>query len=129
MTFAALYQQSLDDKTAFWGEQARRIYWHKQPDQILDESNLPFAKWFVGGETNLCYNMVDRHLEDRAEQDAFIWVSTEVNSEMTDNYPNIINAFKKLGDNVELYNDYAKSRITYQQLYKEVNYFADVCFR
>lgn len=129
MTFAALYQQSLDDKTAFWGEQARRIYWHKQPDQILDESNLPFAKWFVGGETNLCYNMVDRHLEDRAEQDAFIWVSTEVNSEMTDNYPNIINAFKKLGDNVELYNDYAKSRITYQQLYKEVNYFADVLQR
>ena len=82
MKFSDLYNQSINDKQAFWGEQAKRIYWHQQPTQILDDSKLPFAKWFVGGETNLCYNMVDRHLENRAEQDAFVWVSTEINAEM-----------------------------------------------
>lgn len=129
MNFSDLYQHSLSDKQAFWGEQAKRIYWHKPPQQILDDSKLPFAKWYVGGETNLCYNCVDRHLEDRAEQDAYIWVSTEINQEMVENYPNIIDSFKKLGDKVELYNDYAKCRLTYNQLYKEVNYFADVLQR
>lgn len=63
MNFSDLYNQSINDKQAFWGEQAKRIYWHQQPTQILDDSKLPFAKWFVGGETNLCYNMVDRHLK------------------------------------------------------------------
>lgn len=129
MNFSDLYQHSLSDKQAFWGEQAKRIYWHKPPQQILDDTKLPFAKWYVGGETNLCYNCVDRHLEDRAEQDAYIWVSTEINQEMVENYPNIIDSFKKLGDKVELYNDYAKCRLTYNQLYKEVNYFADVLQR
>ena len=95
MNFSDLYNQSINDKQAFWGEQAKRIYWHQQPTQILDDSKLPFAKWFVGGETNLCYNMVDRHLENRAEQDAFVWVSTEINAEMIDNYPNIQKAFHR----------------------------------
>ena len=113
MNFSDLYNQSINDKQAFWGEQAKRIYWHQQPTQILDDSKLPFAKWFVGGETNLCYNMVDRHLENRAEQDAFVWVSTEINAEMIDNYPNIQKAFKALGNPVELYTDYAKRRLTY----------------
>ncbi len=129
MEFSAIYQKSLSDKQAFWAEQAKRIFWHKEPEQILDDSNLPFTKWFVGGETNLCYNCVDRHLEDRAEQDAFVWVTTEINQEMIDNYPNIVNEFKRLGNPVELYNDYTKRRLTYNCLYKEVNYFADVLQR
>ena len=49
MNFSDLYHQSINDKQAFWGEQAKRIYWHQQPTQILDDSKLPFAKWFVGG--------------------------------------------------------------------------------
>lgn len=129
MNFADLYQHSLSDKSAFWGEQAKRIYWHKAPEKILDDSNLPFAKWFVGGETNLCYNCVDRHLDTRAEQDAYIWVSTEINQEMVENYSNILDAFKQLESKVELYNDYAKCRLTYNELYKEVNYCADVLQR
>ncbi|PHK79998.1 propionyl-CoA synthetase, partial [Salmonella enterica subsp. enterica serovar Typhimurium] len=62
-------------------------------------------------------------------QDAFVWVSTEINAEMIDNYPNIQKAFKALGNPVELYTDYAKRRLTYNDLYKEVNYFADVLKR
>src|SRR5690606_37141808 len=66
-SFADIYQSSIDNREQFWAEQAKRIYWHKEPEQTLDDSNLPFAKWFVGGESNLCYNCVDRHLAERAE--------------------------------------------------------------
>jgi len=128
-SFADLYQNSMSDPASFWGRQAERIYWHKTPDKILDDSNLPFAKWFVGGETNTCYNCVDRHLEDRAEQDAFVWISSEINQDLLDNHPNVADAFKRLGNHVEFYTDYAKRRLTYNDLYKEVNYFADVLQR
>ncbi|SUD91736.1 propionate--CoA ligase [Psychrobacter phenylpyruvicus] len=128
-SFSDLYNLSLNSPSDFWAKQAERIYWHKQPEQILDDSKLPFAKWFVGGETNLCYNCVDRHLQDRAEQDAFVWVSSEINQELLDNHPGVAEAFKALDNHVEFYTDYAKRRLTYNRLYKEVNYFADVLQR
>lgn len=129
LSFTDLYHDSINNPERFWGRQAERIYWHKQPEKILDDSKLPFAKWFVGGETNLCYNCVDRHLPNRAEQDAFIWVSSEISADLLDNHPNVADAFKRLGNNVEFYTDYAKRRLTYNDLYKEVNYFADVLKR
>ena len=49
----------------------------------MDYSRPPFVKWFVGGETNLCYNAVDRHLKDRPDQKALIFVSTETDVEKT----------------------------------------------
>lgn len=128
-SFSDLYNSSINSPDNFWAKQAERIYWHKQPEKILDDSKLPFAKWFVGGETNLCYNCVDRHLEDRAEQDAFVWVSSEINQELLDNHPGVAEAFKALDNHVEFYTDYAKRRLTYNRLYKEVNYFADVLQR
>ena len=127
--FADIYHKSINDRESFWAEQAKRIYWHKEPEQILDDSNLPFARWFVGGETNLCYNCVDRHLPDRAEQDAFVWVSSEINQELLETFPAVVDSFKDLGNHVEFYTDYAKRRLTYNDLYKEVNYFADVLQR
>lgn len=129
VSFSQLYQHSIHDKADFWREQAQRIYWHKPAQQILDDSRLPFARWFVGGETNLCYNCVDRHLDSRAEQDALIWVSSEINQEVLENYPNVTKAFKRLESKVEFYSDYTKRRLTYNDLYKEVNYFADVLQR
>lgn len=128
-SFSDLYNLSINNPNNFWAKQAERIYWHKKPEQILDDSKLPFAKWFVGGETNLCYNCVDRHLQDRAEQDAFVWVSSEINQELLDNHPGVVEAFKALDNHVEFYTDYAKRRLTYNRLYKEVNYFADVLQR
>jgi propionyl-CoA synthetase len=53
---------------------------------VLDYSRPPFAKWFVGGETNLCHNAVDRHLAARGEQKALIWISTEVDREQSTTY-------------------------------------------
>lgn len=129
MEFSQLYYESINNKETFWGKEAERIYWHKKPEKILDDSNLPFAKWYVGGETNVCYNAVDRHLDSRPEQDAFVWVSSELNSETLENYPNIPKEIARLGGGVEFYTDYAKRRLTYNRLYKEVNYFADVLKR
>ncbi len=80
-TYADFYQRSIDDREAFWGEQAKRIDWKKVPTQICDYSHPPFARWFVGGVTNLCHNAVDRHLDERASQSALIAVSTETGQE------------------------------------------------
>jgi propionyl-CoA synthetase len=77
MEYDAFYQQSIKYPEAFWAEQAARIHWDKQPQQILDQSNPPFRRWFVGGTTNLCYNAVDRHLAERAQQLALVAISTE----------------------------------------------------
>jgi propionyl-CoA synthetase len=79
--FADVHQRSLTDRDAFWAEQAQRIDWQRPFDQVCDYSNPPFARWFVGGQTNLCHNAVDRHLRDRPEQNALIFVSTETDEE------------------------------------------------
>jgi propionyl-CoA synthetase len=81
--FDDFYRRSIDDRDAFWAEQARLIDWKQQPGTICDYSNPPFARWFAGGTTNLCHNAVDRHLRDRADQPALIFVSTETDTERT----------------------------------------------
>ncbi|MCS6921114.1 MAG: AMP-binding protein, partial [Elioraea sp.] len=67
----------------FWAEQARAIDWQSPPQRILDYSRPPFARWFVGGTTNLCHNAVDRHLPTRRDQPALIYVSTETDERRT----------------------------------------------
>ena len=64
-SYADFYRQSIDDRDTFWAEQAKLIDWQTQPEQICDYNNPPFARWFVGGTTNLCHNAIDRHLKDR----------------------------------------------------------------
>ena len=81
MNFASYYQQSIEDPGTFWANEATRIDWHKPFTQTLDYSRPPFARWFLNGETNLCHNAVDRHLAQRAEQNALIAISTETNTE------------------------------------------------
>lgn len=99
MSYEEFHSWSINDPESFWGEQAKLIYWNKPPQKIRDYSNPPFCKWFVGGETNLCYNAVDRHLADRADQNALIYISTETEETVT---------------------------YTYAELYREVNRFAAV---
>lgn len=84
--YADFYRRSLDQRDEFWAEQARLIDWQTPPQQICDYSNPPFARWFVGGTTNLCHNAVDRHLAARAEQAALIAVSTETDQERVYTY-------------------------------------------
>ena len=80
-SYADFYRHSITDRDAFWAEQAALIDWHRPFDQVCDNSNPPFTRWYVGGQTNLCHNAVDRHLAARPDQNALIWVSTETDQE------------------------------------------------
>jgi propionyl-CoA synthetase len=99
MGYEEFYRRSIEQPEVFWAEQARAIHWHKPPRQILDYSNPPFRKWFAGGETNLCYNAVDRHLDERGDQLALVAISSETN---------------------------VTREISYRELHAEVNTFAAV---
>jgi propionyl-CoA synthetase len=77
-TYRDFYRRSLEDREGFWRDEAKLIDWHRPFERVLDYSKPPFARWFVGGETNLCHNAIDRHLAQRAEQKALVWISTEV---------------------------------------------------
>ena len=71
--YQQLHQQSVADPEAFWAEAAKELHWFRPWDTVL-EWNLPDAKWFVGGTTNLCYNCVDRHVEaGYGAETAIIW--------------------------------------------------------
>src|SRR5258708_6393135 len=98
-TYQGFHARSLASPEKFWAEQARLIDWHKPFTQVLEYTKPPFRSWFVGGETNLCYNAVDRHLAARAGQDALVWISTEVEE---------------------------TGKSTYAQLHDEVNRFAGI---
>jgi propionyl-CoA synthetase len=92
-------RRALEERESFWAEQAEAIHWQRPFHTVCDFSKPPFAKWFVGGETNLCYNAVDRHLPLRANQPALHYISTEID---------------------------ATESFTYQQLYDEVCRFSAV---
>jgi propionyl-CoA synthetase len=92
-------RRALEQRETFWAEQAEAIDWHKPFRKVCDFSKPPFAKWFVGGETNLCHNAVDRHLPLRANQPALHYISTEVD---------------------------AAQSFTYQELYEEICRFSAV---
>jgi propionyl-CoA synthetase len=77
-TYREFHRRSIQDREGFWAEEAKRIDWHKPFGKVLEYAKPPFAKWFVGGETNLCHNAVDRHLKARGDQLALAWISTEV---------------------------------------------------
>ncbi|GAB3186433.1 acetyl-coenzyme A synthetase [Micromonospora palomenae] len=71
---ADAYAEAAEDRLAFWERQAGRLAWAKQWDQVLDWSNPPFAKWFVGGRLNVAYNCLDRHVEaGRGDKVAIHW--------------------------------------------------------
>ncbi len=82
-SYADFYRHSIDQPDAFWSEQAKLIDWHKPFTRVCNYDKPPFARWFEGGQTNLCFNAVDRHLKDRAEQAALIYVSSETGVEKT----------------------------------------------
>jgi acetyl-CoA synthetase len=70
----AVYEQALRDPQAWWAAQARELDWFSSWDRVLDDSNPPFYKWFVGGKINASYNCLDRHVEaGRGERVALHW--------------------------------------------------------
>jgi propionyl-CoA synthetase len=84
--YKEFHRRSIEDRDAFWREQARLVHWQKPFSTVLDYSRPPFAKWFVGGQTNLCYNAIDRHLAARGDQKALVYISSELNVEKSFSY-------------------------------------------
>src|ERR687895_2498000 len=77
-TYREFHRRSIAEREGFWAEEAKLVHWQRPFGKVLDYARPPFARWFVGGETNLCYNALDRHLAARADQKALVWISTEV---------------------------------------------------
>jgi acetyl-CoA synthetase len=76
--YEELVNDADEDLAGFWAEQAHEFVWFKKWDQVLDESNKPFYKWFVGGRTNIVYNCLDRHIKTwRRNKLALIWESED----------------------------------------------------
>jgi acetyl-CoA synthetase len=74
----AIYEEAEADWQGWWERQARELHWFKEWDQVLDDSNPPFYKWFIGGKLNISYNCLDRHVEaGRGERVAFHWHGEE----------------------------------------------------
>jgi len=73
--YLSMYQRSVEDPSAFWAEQAEAfLSWDKRWETVLDwDFHKGHIRWFDGGKLNACYNCVDRHLETRGDQTAFIW--------------------------------------------------------
>ncbi|RPH44869.1 MAG: propionate--CoA ligase [Burkholderiales bacterium] len=81
MDYRSVHRRSIEDRAGFWGEEAARIEWQTPFTEVLDYSRPPFARWFVGGTTNLCHNAIDRWLPTQADSRALVFVSTETNEE------------------------------------------------
>lgn len=72
-TYDNLYRRSIDEPEEFWDEVGRGVEWHVPYTRVLDNSQEPFTKWFVGGKLNTCHNAVDRHVSaGRGDQVALI---------------------------------------------------------
>jgi acetyl-CoA synthetase len=84
---ADLYDDAERDRLAFWDKQAKRLAWETPYTEVLDWSEAPFAKWFVGGALNVAYNCVDRHVEaGNGDRVAIHWVGEPVDDERTITY-------------------------------------------
>ncbi|MCY4498517.1 MAG: AMP-binding protein, partial [Rhodospirillaceae bacterium] len=82
-----VYAEWQSDPEGFWAAAAEAVHWYKKWDIVLDSSNEPFYRWFVGGETNTCYNCIDRHVENgRGDQPALIYDSPITDSKRVFTY-------------------------------------------
>ncbi|MDL2275399.1 propionyl-CoA synthetase [Desulfosarcina sp. OttesenSCG-928-G10] len=85
--YETAYAESITDPEAFWGKAAEACHWYKKWDKVLDDSNKPFFRWFVGGELNTCYNALDLHVDTgRGSQPALIYDSPVTNTVRTYTY-------------------------------------------
>ena len=97
--YEAVYDLARQDLAAFWAQRAETLDWYQKWDQVLDDSNKPFYKWFVGGKTNMVLNALDRHVTTwRRNKLAIIWEGED-------------------GEKISL---------SYWRLWQEVNKFANV---
>ena len=88
---AELYREAEEDRLAFWAKQANRLTWETPFTEVLDWSDAPFAKWFVGGKLNVAYNCVDRHVEaGNGDRVAIHWEGEPVGDSRTLTYSDLL---------------------------------------
>jgi acetyl-CoA synthetase len=93
-----LYEEAGRDPEAWWAKQAEALHWFEQWDQVLDESEAPFYKWFVGGKLNASYNALDRHVEaGQGDKVAFHWRGEE-GEERDVSYADLLRDVKRLAN-------------------------------
>ncbi len=108
-----LYKESLQNREGFWAKAAEELYWFKKWDKVL-EWNFPYARWFVGGKTNITYNCLDRHVQNgKRNKLAYIYLDEEgrevkvTYGELLELVCRIANGMKSLGlkkgDRVSIY--------------------------
>ncbi|ACO04826.1 MAG TPA: acetate--CoA ligase [Persephonella sp.] len=108
-----VYKRSIEDREGFWAEVAEELHWFRKWDKVL-EWNFPYAKWFVGGKTNITYNALDRHIKNgKGDKIAYIYVDEDGNeekvtySELLEKVNALANGLKRLGlkkgDRVSIY--------------------------
>ena len=96
-----IYEQADRDYEAFWAERAEALHWDQKWDQVLDWSNPPFAKWFVGGKLNVAYNCVDRHVEaGNGDRVAFHWRGEE-GEELEVTYADLLRDVQKFANGLK----------------------------
>jgi len=89
--YDTVYRRSLANPEGFWGEAAERLHWYRKWDRVLEVTTAPFPRWFPGGETNLCYNAVDRHcLDGGAERPAIVWETSASGQSRTISYGELL---------------------------------------
>lgn len=109
-----LYDRAAEDRLGFWAEQAERLRWMERWDEVLDWSDAPFAKWFVGGKLNASDTCVDRHVEEGlGDRVAYHWegepgdTRTITYADLHEEVQKCANALKELGvekgDRVAIY--------------------------
>jgi acetyl-CoA synthetase len=99
-----IYEEAENDWQGWWVRQAEQLHWFKKWDTVLDDSNPPFYKWFVGGKLNVSYNCLDRHVEaGRGDKVAFNWLGEDgterkvTYSDLLADVERFANALKNLG--------------------------------
>ncbi len=111
--YEKLYAESIRDRESFWAKVAEELHWFRKWDKVL-EWNFPYAKWFVGGKTNITYNCLDRHVQNgRRNKVAYIYLDEDNNErkitygELLELVCRIANGLKSLGlkkgDRVSIY--------------------------
>ncbi len=97
MGYEDVYARAVRDPEGYWAEAARAIHWDAPWEKVLDESQSPSCRWFVGGRLNTCYNALDRHVDDgRGDQPAVIY-----DSPVTDTRQSI--TYREMRDRVALF--------------------------
>jgi propionyl-CoA synthetase len=89
--YREIFDASISDPAEFWAQAAQAVTWSRDPQQILDDSNPPFYRWFPDGELNTCVNALDRHVDaGRGEQAALIYDSPVTGTKRTYSYAELL---------------------------------------